>query len=80
VVAALDGLSGLVDGLGGLIQDFFSFFVCFKSLTVTGKYKTPASVNLLMEAGKSNRLRKSRINRDLSLEAVGLARLHKKLL
>jgi hypothetical protein len=42
--AALDGLGGPVDGLGGPVQGFFSFFVFLNSLTVTGMYKTPASV------------------------------------
>jgi hypothetical protein len=58
----------------------FFFFLFFKSLTMTGKCKTPASINLLMEVGKGNRLCKSQINRDLSLEAVEADkgnRLHK---
>jgi hypothetical protein len=53
------------------------FFVFVDRFTEADVSKVPASVNRLTEVGKGNRLRYSAINRDLSSEALGLARLQK---
>jgi len=61
--SALTG--GLRNGpAGGL------FFFVFNPLTKAGDYKTPASVSLFIEAGKSNCIHSPQINHDHLLDAV----------
>jgi len=47
-----------------------SFFLFFNPLTKAGDYKTPVSVSLFTEAGKSNRIHSPQINRDHLLDVV----------
>jgi hypothetical protein len=72
------GGSGLASGLGnwltGELMDFFCFFDQFNEVGISN---VPTSVNRLTEVGKGNHLRYSTINRDLSLEVVGLVCLQK---
>ena len=74
-VVVIDGLAGGLEN--GLITRLMDFFVFVDRFTEADVSKVPASVNRLTEVGKGNRLCYSAINRDLSSEALGLARLQK---